>query len=148
MAIEEENAPVFDLDRSHPARKFLKAFIDCQSDCAGCELGDRGDPIDQEWMSSTDGRRWTFSGFVYAVICFDIVLGGFLENAAYLTESEVCAADQLPTLRLMMQECAAAARQNSNQQIVGMIHQVQEMLNLWDAYLDFRKDMVTKAGNR
>ena len=66
--------------------------------CAGREL-DFGDqtPIDQAWQSAIDGRTWTFSGFIYAVICFDIVLDGFLENAPYLTESEVSPPTSYPS---------------------------------------------------
>ena len=141
--IEIMNGPVLELDDAHPAKRFLIAFMDCRMNCAGREL-DFGDqtPIDQAWQSAIDGRTWTFSGFIYAVICFDIVLDGFLENAPGLTESEVCAADQLPELRLMMEECAAAARQCNNDEIVEMTQEVQEMLNLWEEYLNFRKEII------
>ena len=42
----------------------------------------------------------------------------------------------------MMEECAAAARQCNNDEIVEMTQQVQEMLNLWEEYLNFRKKII------
>ena len=73
MDIEDENEPVWKLDDSHPATRFLDAFFDCRSNCCGRELDFDGQkPIDQEWIFSTDGRKWTFSGFAYTVIAFDL----------------------------------------------------------------------------
>ena len=78
--IEEMNAPVFELEDSHPAKQFLSAFMDCRMNCSERELGS-GDqrPVDQAWVSASDGRTWTFSDFIYAFICFDIVLDGLLK---------------------------------------------------------------------
>jgi hypothetical protein len=144
--IERANCPILELDDGHPAKRFLSAFMECRMNCSERELEIGGQtPIDQAWQSAIDGRVWTFSGFIYTIICFDIVLDGFPENSPYLTESEVCAADQLPKLRLMMEECAAAARQCSNDEIIEMTHQVQEMLNLWEEHLNFRKETIARA---
>ena len=144
--IEKLNRPILKLNDSHPAKKFLSAFIDCRTDCAGRELGFAGRvPIEQEWKSATDGRVWTFSGFIYAFICFDIELDGFLQNAGNLTPSEIAAARELPRLRSMMNECAEAARQSGNGEILELTDQVLEMLSLWKEYLSFRKDMISKA---
>jgi hypothetical protein len=102
-------------------------------------------PIDQAWTSASDGRVWTFSGFVYAFICFDIELDGFLQSASSLTPSEVGAVRKLPVLRSMMNECAEAARQGGNNEILELTGQVLEMLDRWEAYLNFRKEMISRG---
>ena len=143
MRIEDLNRPVLGLDDSHPARKFLEAFIDCRSNCVGRELGQDGEqPIDQEWISSTDGRKWTFSGFAYAFLALDFEL----ESAPFLV-AETGVARDLPMLRLMMDECAQAARQNGNHEIVELTNQVQHMFNLWDEHVSFRKATSTHAAD-
>ena len=101
-------------------------------------------PIDQAWTSASDGRVWTFSGFIYSFICFDIELDGFLQGAANLTPSEIAAARELPRLRSMMNECAEAARQSGNSEILELTDQVLEMLTLWEQYLSYRKEMISR----
>jgi hypothetical protein len=143
MRVESKNLAVLTLDDSHPAKRFVEAFIDCRMSCAGRELDLGGQvPIDQAWTSASDGRVWTFSGFVYGFICFDIELDGFLQSAPTLTPSEVGAVRKLPVLRSMMNECAEAARQSGNSEILELTNQVLEMLGLWEEYLDFRKKMI------
>ncbi len=145
MRTEELNKPIFELDDSHPAKQFLQAFIDCLGNCVGRELGLDGETsIDHAWISSTDGRVWRFSGFAYAFLSFDIVLDGFLENAPYLTSSETWAAERLPLLRTMMNECAQAARQGGNNEILELTDEVQQMLSLWEEYLDYRRQVIAK----
>jgi hypothetical protein len=144
MRIESKNRAVLTLHDSHPARRFVEAFIDCRMSCAGRELDLGGEPpIDQEWMSEADCRAWTFSGFVYAFICFDIELDGFLQNAQALTPSEVSASEELPKLRAMMHECAEAARRSGNTAILELTDLVLEMFGLWEKYLNYRKEMVS-----
>jgi hypothetical protein len=137
--IRSVNRAVLALDDAHPAKKFLTAFMDCRSDCVGRELGQFEEPVDQAWTSMTDGKSWTFSGFAYSILSFDIELDGFLERAPSLTGSEIDATEQLPRYRSLMHECALAARQNGNTEVVDMTDQVLEMLDLWKAYLDFRR---------
>jgi hypothetical protein len=147
--IESSNRPIMALDNAHPAKRFLTAFIACKNDCVGYEIGYEGaDPIDQEWWSASEGKNWTFSEFAYKALSFTIELDGLLNNADFLTESETVAARQLPRYRTLMNECAEAAQREGNSEIVEMTDQVKEMLNLWDAYLDFRKGMVAKGGDR
>ena len=144
MHIENMNRPVLKLDDSHPAKRFLTAFIDCRMDCVGRHHDWTGEkPIEQEWRSATDGKVWTFSGFAYRALSFDIELDGFLQNAPSLTESETCAARQIPLLRTLMEECAQAAQQNENHDILELTDQVMIMLSLWEQYLNFRKEMIS-----
>ena len=139
MRIEDLNRPVLALDDAHPAKQFLNAFIDCRANCCGRELG-QGDekPVDQEWVSSTDGRRWMFSGFAYAFLALDFELEGFLESAPFLA-AETGMARDLPMLRRMLNECAEAALLCDNHEIVEMTAQIQRMFDLWDDYVSFRK---------
>jgi hypothetical protein len=144
--IESMNRPILALYDSHPAKRFLFAFVECLETCAGRELDLAGQvPIDQAWRSAADGRVWTFSGFVYAFLCFDIELDGFLTNAASLTESETFARQQMPLLRSMMAECAQAARESGNSEILELTGQVLQMLNLWEQYLSFREGTISRA---
>jgi hypothetical protein len=146
MRVESKNRAVLTLDDSHPAKRFVEAFIDCRMNCAGRELDLGGQvPIDQTWKSAWDDRVWTFSGFIYAFICFDIELDGFLQNAASLTPSEIGAAEELPRLKSMMNECAEAARQSGNSEILELTDQVLEMFGLWEEYLDYRRNVISRG---
>ena len=146
MHIESMNRPVLALDDAHPAKKFLRAFIDCKENCVGRHHDWTGEkPIEQEWKSATDGRIWAFSAFAYMFLSFDIELDGFLENTPYPTESEAVAAQQLPILRALMDECAQAARQGGNNDILLLTDQVMTMLSLWEQYLSFRQETILRA---
>ncbi len=142
--IESMNRPVLLLDHTHPAKRFLNAFMDCRMNCSERELeiGDQT-PIDQTWTSASDDRVWTFSGFIYSFICFDIELDGFLQSVPHLTPSEIAAVREIPRLRSMMNECAEAARQSGNGDVLELTDQVLEMLGLWEQYLTFRKEMIS-----
>jgi hypothetical protein len=140
------NHAVLELDDAHPAKRFLRAFMECRANCSQRELGCDGEPpIEQTWVSQIDGKQWTFSGFIYAFICFDIELDGFLESAVCLTASEANAAKELPSLRSMMNECAHAARQTGNGEILALTDQVLDMLGLWEQYLSYRRQMIASA---
>lgn len=143
MHVKRINRPVFKLDDAHPAKVFLNAFIDCRSNCVGRELGEP--PIDQSWQSLTDGKAWSFSAFAYSVLSFDIELDGYLKSSPRLTESEVVDIQQIPLFRALMHECAAAAERDGNQDIVELTDEVLAMFSLWENYLEFRKEMISKG---
>lgn len=146
MRIEDLNRPVLALDDAHPTKRFLIAFIECLENCVGQELGLGEDPpIDQQWTSAVDGRTWKFSGFAYMFLAFDIVLDGFLTDARHLTASEIGAAEELPKLRTMMHECAAAARRDDNSEVVEMTDEVLQMLDRWEEYLNYRRAAVAHS---
>lgn len=143
--IQSINRPVLALDDMHPAKKFLCAFIECRWNCVGRELGQYEAPIDQEWTSTTDGKRGTFSGFAYRILSFDIELDGFLQSVPHLTASEQQDKEQLPNLRLLMNECADAARQRGNGEILELTDEVLEMFGLWEEYLRYRREMILQT---
>lgn len=146
MHTERLNRPVLKLDNAHPAKKFLRAFIDCKNDCVGREQDWGGQvPIEQKWRSATDGTVWTFSRFAYSFISLDIVLDGFLEDSPCLTASETFSFQHIPRLRTLMEECAQAAQRDGNHDILELTDQVLEMLSLWEQYLSFRQEMVSRA---
>ena len=138
------NPCVLALDDSHPAKRLLSAFIECRSNCVGLEL-DPEESFDQEWESFTDGRFWTFSGFAYAFLSLDIALDDFHQRVPCLAEAESNWPWDLPRLKSLMNECAHAARQSGNAEILELTDQVLEMFGLWDEYLSFRKEMISKA---
>ena len=144
--IEIKNAPILDLDDSHPAKRFLNAFMECRENCAGRELDLGGqDPVDQAWESAIDGSTWRFSDFVYANLCFTIVLEGFLTNAERLTDAEI--ATRKRRYRGFSDDGGVhdTARQCKNGEILDLTNQVQQLLNLWEQYLSFREGMVSAS---
>jgi hypothetical protein len=46
-----------------------------------------------------------------------------------------------------MHECAEAAKQSGNGEILELTDQVLEMLGLWEDYLTYRRRTIAKAGN-
>jgi hypothetical protein len=143
MRNEDLNPCVLALDDSHPAKKFLLAFIECRDNCVGLELGPN-EPIDQEWTSSSDGRLWTFSAFAYIFLSLDFALDDFHNSAPSPTESDTKWLWDVPRLKSLMNECAQAARQSGNDEIRELTDQVLEMLDLWDAYLNFRQATISQ----
>lgn len=144
MDHEGLNPRVLALDDSHPAKRFLSAFIECRNNCVGLEL-DPEAPIDQKWESSTDGHVWTFSGFAYAFLSLDIALDDFHHTTPCPTESSTDWPWNLPRFRSLIHECANAARQSGNNEILELTDQVLEMVGLWEEYLKFRRDMISRA---
>lgn len=145
MHIERLNQPVFQLDDAHPAKRFLKAFIECRKECVGRELAPPGElPVDQSWYSPSDARSWTFSAFAYGFISFDIELDGLMGNVPNLTDSETWALQELPRFRVLMRECAEAARENNNTDCLDLVDTVVDLLKLWEDYLNYRQQMVSQ----
>jgi hypothetical protein len=142
MHNERLNPRVLALEDSHPAKKFLSAFIECRGNCVGLEL-DPDEPIDQEWESATDGRVWTFSGFAYTFLSLDLALDDFHQSVPPPTESTATWPWDLPRLRSLMHECARSARESGNNEIVELTDEVLRMFELWDEYLSFRKDLIS-----
>ena len=143
------NRPVFALDKSHPAKRFLKAFIDCRLECGSRELGLFGKkPVDQEWQSASDGQLWKFSSFYYIFIAFDMVLEGFLENSPTLTPSEELEGPHILRLRKLVEECVEAAEREGNRDILPLTDSVLQMLGLWEHYLDYRREMVSQTSQK
>jgi hypothetical protein len=143
--VEQLNREVMLLDDSHPAKRFLNAFIDCRKTCAGLEIPyhDR-QAIDQVWVSIVDGKRRTFSGFVYEYLCYDIVLDGFLQGAKQLTAAELVDCELVPRMRALVTECADEARKQANNAVAERADQILKLFDLWESYLDFRKAAIAK----
>lgn len=144
MRNEDINPCVLALDDSHPAKRFLSAFIECRDNCVGLELGP-DEPIDQEWESLTEGRVWTFSGFAYTFLSLDVLLDDFHQRIPGPNEANFNWPWNLPRVRSLMKECAQAARQSGNDEILELTDQVLEMLSLWEEYLKFRQDKISQA---
>jgi hypothetical protein len=142
MRNESLNPCVSALDDSHPAKRFLSAFIECRDNCVGLELGP-DEPIDQEWESLTDGRVWTFSGFAYTFLSLDLLLDEFHQSIPCPNESNANWPWNLRRVRSLMNECAQAARQSGKDEILELTDQVLQMLSLWEQYLSFRKEMIS-----
>lgn len=141
MHVVRLNRPLFNLPQSHPAHRFLLAFIKCRKECVGRERDTRNakqPPADQQWYSETDARFWTFSEFAYTALAFDVELDGWLEEAPTLTKTEKETLKHLPYLRALMEECQAAAHQDDNSPVLEMVSTVLEMLELWQVCIEAR----------
>jgi hypothetical protein len=130
MQIEKLNREIFELPAAHPAYRFLRAFMECRSDCVGLEATEDG--IDQEWFSESAQEAWSYSRFAYEFLSFDIVLDGWLTHAAGRTSTEQHWLDQLPRWRNLLHECRSAAVNGHNQSIVPIIEKVCRTLELWE----------------
>lgn len=133
LRIHPKNNPLAALPDSHPAKRLVIAHAECCRDCAGRDVAWPGrEAVDQQWNSEIDGRRHTFSGFVYQYLCFDLVLEPWLERPLVLTEYERQIQEGLPRLRGLLEECERAADAEQNHKIIEMLNQVRGYLNLWD----------------
>ena len=130
MQVDRLNREIFNLPESHPARRFLCAFIECRRNCVGRECSD--DPIDQEWFSECDRHAWSYSRFAYEFLSFDIVLDGWLTHAEKRTPDEQSWLVQLPRFRQLLNECKSAAECDNNRAIFPVIAQVLRMFELWE----------------
>lgn len=136
LAVKKLNQKIFSWPDSHPARRFLEAFIACRCECVGREIeyDDRRQIAitDQQWISSVDGRLCRFSSFAYESLAFDIVLDGCLSDAPAMTESEANDLRELPRLKKLMLECKDAALRDQNHEVLAMTECVVAMLDLWE----------------
>lgn len=132
--IHPENKPLLDLPDSHPARIALKAHLEARIECVGREIPWPDmieEPIEQTWFSQIDQRKWTFSGFAYSFISFDLVLDGWLRRAKSTYPFEAEFIEELPRLRGLLAECEQAAREAGNRRVIPLIEKTRRF---FDAY--------------
>lgn len=125
----------------HPAREALIARAVCQRDCAGREIpwpGKEHLATDLEWQSSVDGRQWKFSGFIYAHICFDLVLSEWITHPKFVTENERHALNRIPQMSILLAECERAASQAANDRVLEMIPIAKRFFELWEQSIRLR----------
>jgi hypothetical protein len=123
------------LPDSHPAKQVLILRAICRRDCAGREIpwpGREEEAIDQEWMSAIDSRRWSFSGFIYAVVCFDLTLDEWLTHPQGITDGERSVLENVPRLRRLLEKCRAAAQQQNNRRVLDMLPKAEAFIAEWD----------------
>ncbi len=135
-AIHRENKPLLDLPDSHPARAALTAHLEARIECVGREIpwpNMAEVPIEQEWFSQVDQRRWTFSGFAYAFISFDLVLDGWLQHSREIDQFERSFICELPRLRKLLDECEQAARSDENWRVLPLIEKAREFFSAYEA---------------
>lgn len=140
MNVARLNQEIFSLPDSHPARRFLQAFMECRRDCVGKEASDY--PIDQEWFSDTDRKSWSYSDFAYKFLSFDIVLDGWLTSSPQRTADEERWSAELPRWRALLNECNNAAECEENYAILPVIAQVLKMFELWEQCI-LERDIAT-----
>jgi hypothetical protein len=142
MQVEKLNQEILCLPESHPAHRFLRAFIECRRDCVGREASN--DSVDQKWFSERDGRLWSYSEFAYRFLSFDIVLDGWLTHAPRRTRNEEQWIAQLPRWRELLSECKEAAELDNNRAVLPIIAQVFGMFELWEECVVRRDTAIEK----
>jgi hypothetical protein len=135
------NKPIFGFPESHPARRFLEAFLECRSHCVGREL----EGIDQEWTRKRDGKRDFFSWFAYRVIAFDIELDNWLQMPPQFTNSERLCLAGISESIADVQECKAAAIADSNHAVVELCDVALNMFQLWIESIEYRRELIARA---
>jgi hypothetical protein len=139
------NRPLFSFPEEHPARRFLIAFMKCQRECVGREIGYKDEEqlaVDQEWFSSRDLRTWTFSSFAYQYLSYAIELDGWLTSAMSPTEEEIATLERLPHYRCLMSECKERCVADNNAAVMHMVQQVEHVIDLWDTCIKERWRMI------
>ncbi|WP_425614315.1 hypothetical protein NA78x_004182 [Anatilimnocola sp. NA78] len=134
MRVYKLNKPLFQSEASHPARRFLEAFVTCRKLCVGREL----EGIDQRWQSTVDGRERKFSSYAYEALAFDVILDGWLTDAKGITDSEQVTLNALPAHEQRMRECREAAILGVNTPVVQFTNVVLEMFALWRHAIEYR----------
>jgi hypothetical protein len=145
------NKPLFDLPESHPAKRFLCAFVACLDECVGREIPYRGKEdlaADEDWFSLHDGRVWSFSSFAYIYLAFTVELDGWLTGAATATRDEIGTMTRLPYLRTLMRECKDACVADRNEAVLAMVEQVENLIDLWEACIKERWQVIGFRNNR
>lgn len=145
MHVYRINQRLLQLPLEHPAIKFLRAFVACRDNCVGKEiswpkLGLVG--VDQAWYSESERRMWRFSEFAYVFISFDVELDGWLNNPSTLTFSEKGTLRTLPRLRRLLSECESATSADNNKDVLEMVHEVQDLLDLWEECIRYRAQQI------
>ena len=138
--IHPANRLVLELPPEHPAHASLVARLECQQECAGCEIEQSGKntAFDQEWVSTLDGRTWRFSGLVYSLVCFDLILSEWIEHPPHITASEETALAMFPDMHLLLDECEFAAREKANVAVLERTPKVRRFFTLWEAAIRLR----------
>jgi hypothetical protein len=130
--------------RDHPAVRALERHAAARDACVCREiewprLGNRA--IEQEWFSAIDQRVWSFSGFAYTFISFDLVLSEWLPGAqAGLDPFEEDFLHELPRLRTLLDECESAAKASANDRVLPLISKAREFLDA------FEQSIIARVG--
>jgi hypothetical protein len=133
MIVRKLNRPLFSLPDTHPARKFLEEFIACREFCVGKEIGTPSSPpVDQDWFSELEQKKWTLSAFAYSFLSFDVELDGWLSSAPQMTQSEIAALGTLPTLKILLSECERQAKLDENIAVLPLLARLNYLFDLWE----------------
>ena len=142
--IHKKNDPLAELPAHHPAKRFLIRHAQCWQACAGREIpwpGHEDEAVDQVWTSETLGAGFSFSGFIYAYVCFHPILHEWLERPTEVTEDEkTLITKKLPMLRSLLAECEEAAQADANQRVLAMTEYVRVFLAAWEKCVRCRID--------
>ena len=143
LRIHPDNAPLLKLPVDHPAHIALIIHAECANHCVGREIPwpDSPDkPIDHTWYSAMDQRIWTFSGFAYSFISFDLVLDGWINGQTHLQPFEQSFLEELPRLRGLLAECECSAKADSNTGVLPLIKKTNEF------FFAFERSIIARVG--
>lgn|GEM_PF-2721584 len=140
--INRKNDPIAALQDDHPARRLLIAHSNCWRECASREVawpGREHEAFDQEWRSRVEQRRLSFSGLIYAHVCFELILTEWLEHPSEITATERRALQEsLPRARILLAECRAAAEHDGNARVLELLPLPEAFFDAWEASIRAR----------
>jgi hypothetical protein len=139
-----------ELPEDHPAVHALQVHAEARDVCVGKEidwphLGIVG--IDQTWFSDVQRRVSRFSGFAYQYISYDLFLDGWGESTPEATEAESGFLEDVPTMRILLDECEYAAREEKNTQILPLIAKAREFVNSVEDAIKYRLRTLSRGGD-
>lgn len=141
--IDPANFPLCDrYDSDHPAIVALFVHSEARDVCVGREIACsdlRNKPIDQSWNSRATCRRWTFSGFAYMYISFNLVMDSWLTNPNKVTDSErVDLTKLVPEMLQLLDECQERAEAEFNWDVLPLITKAREFVESYRDAILFR----------
>jgi hypothetical protein len=130
-----------ELPVNHPAVRALQIHAEASDICVGKEIDWPNIGIvgtDQVWFSDVDFKEWRFSGFAYQFISYDLILDGWIESAPEATEAELGFIEEAPKMRMLLDECEQAAREEKNSAILPLVEKTREFVNALEEAIVFR----------
>lgn len=126
----------------HPALVALQVHAESCDLCVGREIiwkDLQNEPIEQAWFSATMQREYTFSGFAYMYLSYDLVLDGWLTLPDTPTATELSNLhNTCPEMSLLLSECLDAAQADGNSDVLPLIAKAEEFVDALRKAILFR----------
>jgi len=130
-----------ELPADHPAVRALQIHAEARDVCVGKEIDWphlKIVGIDQKWFSDVNMKETRFSSFAYQYISYDLFLDGWVESAPEATEAELGFLEELPKMKILLDECEREAHAENNAAILPLIAKAREFIDAMENAILFR----------